>query len=633
MTTTTKTTLMMMMMTMMIQSVSTVSTRSPIRLDIDERGDDDLVISPGLVFKKIDTAVFIENGEGYFVIELRIGAIFNLISDVRNKLEETISLLQTRERRHSETYYSNYSDFIIQLTSMKESSEEMERSLRDGFLNYYVTLLPDSEGFDSSSSIISRVTSSSSSYSPFDSYTHRNIIETIDHALELCRNSLAVSNSSKVKIILYDVVFTFNYAIIGTQAAISSFVVELTTIIRNKRLSPTLINETEMFDFLGRALSNYSTDNLIVPYSREDVKHYYTLCSILDITRLKSDNTRVFIKLNIPLRAVTNTYDVYQIIPVYMSRRGRDGDDDGSGGGFSIRTSHRFLAVSSDLRLYAYVDNYPENCQRLLSAPLDISTCRVDSEFISFDPGNHYGNISDSVIRNCEIAAFRDGVHLSRLRKRNSNVTHRLQPLRLHLHPSCQISLDPNFLPQFVVFSGNRYFYSVDCNSENSTNNKNNSGSGLVIKEVCFDETHTEKQAGTIVIPPGLGIFSINRHCYGVGQWSTTHYEFRNRYPVSKRNSDDIKNNYTLNFWSLDLVIIKDPEIISTVLSLPDITIVNVVAVFLAICSIPILITLTTAIIAAIYPKKFIPDAQLIHIEEIDDSINDNCKRHETSGE
>ena len=317
-------------------------------LSIHSNGqDNDIVITPGLIFNRVESVIFVN--EEVFYLNLNIKHIFTPLTDLINYIERT-------HREINKKYTASFDDCRVELINLKGSALNIIKTLKNTIHLKESSDIPDEGYFET--------------YLNSDFYSRILLANTMQRASTLPALT-HTHDHIKIRKILYDVIYMYVCALNGIRTMISSFQREFLMMVRDRQLSPSLINKTELIRFISNALNKYH-NSVIISYTDDDDnwKKYYSLCKITDIKIVENS---VLLTVTIPIRALQKVvFDVYRIIPVYMSR-------EGGYGYIVVEPRYRYLAVSSKRDWFTFMENLSE-C-RLISR-LEYSLCIPKREFI-----------------------------------------------------------------------------------------------------------------------------------------------------------------------------------------------------------------------------------------------------------
>ena len=289
---------------------------------------------------------------------------------------------------------------------------------------------------------------------------------------------------NEIRKALHDVFYMYFYALNGIRTMIINFQTEFLMMLRDRQLSPSLINETELIRFLSTALNKYR-NSVIMSYHDNNWKNYYNLCIIKDIKMTKrSQYDNVLFTITIPIRALQRVvFDIYHIIPLYMS-------SSSSGGyGYLVEPRYRYLAVSSNQDWFTFMENLSD-CRSI--SRLRYLLCRPKLEFIR--------NTEDD---DCIIGLFTKNPKTKCL----------------------GTVLVEKFTPQFINLGNNRWFYSIQEEEK------------FTVKQICLDH---DRHNGSIILPTGIGFFTLEQNCYGQSVDNT--FQFRSYMYSSMMNKFEFRS-------------------------------------------------------------------------------------------
>ena len=422
---------MVILLLLLVLLLSSSSSSSSIHSDgLINNGD--IVITPGLIFNPLESVIFVN--DEIFYINLNIGDIFKPLDNLIRYLETTIQDINK--------YPTGFAVYQNKLVDMKYFAMNIQWTLRNEFFSIYM---------DSSIDI---PTDYFETYLNSGIYIPTLLTKVMKNASELAK-TLYPLEYEVIHKSLHDVINMYFHTLNGIRTTITNFQTEFLMMLRDKYLSPSLINETELNRFLSTTLNKYH-NSVIISYHGNNWKKYYNLCKIIDVRMVSNQYDRVLLTVTIPIRALqTIVFDIYHIIPLYMSTSP-------GGYGYLVEPRYRYLAVSSNQDWFTFMENLSD-CRSVLR--FEYSLCRPKLEFIRDSEDD------------CLIGMFTKNPKTKCLR----------------------VAAVDKFNPQFINLGNNRWFYSIQ--------EKNFS-----IKQICLNH---DRHNGSIILSPGIGYFTLEQNCYG----------------------------------------------------------------------------------------------------------------------
>lgn len=450
----------------------------------------DFVMGFGAVFKKTGTALFVLDDDGSIEIELNIISIHVPLTRIIVSLNECGRSLQQIYNNQAcrETFNMHEKLKELSQTAIGENS-----SLNNDFLGALVDqriVVNDGKKHYNSMNITS------------NKILEYMILKLIDDAENIV-SSLPTSRHQCGSLVkpLRDIMSLYTYSLNTIQSIIFFFKINFSSFQNTGKISPELVNEPELLRFLSESRI-YDNKFTIMPYGTKTVKHYYHLSKATNIRIYNGNNRYVYFKLHIPVKADIKFYDVYQIIPLYMSQGST---------GFGIklpRTQCNYIAVSRDGLRITFINDFKADCTGVPNN--GYSLCPVRYVF-----SNHMN-------KNCISGSF--------LKNK-------------YFHENCNILTSETFTPQFVNVDYNRWVFSFRDKNE------------MFLSQICRDpKSQAETMNGSVRILPGVGLFSFKKKCYGNGQLGTDHYTFKTsdslvygnefKYLMFEISSINVKSNH-----------------------------------------------------------------------------------------
>ena len=426
----------------------------------------DFVIGFGAVFKKTGTALFVLDDDGSVEIQLNIISIYIPLTAIIVSMDTCGHVLQELNRRqHCQPIYTARAMLKELMTLAKTENS----SLNDYFLGASVEqrLVANANKKHYHSMNVSR-----------DELMARMIMSFIKEA-ENRAQSLSTTQSSylsceSLEKPLLDIISLYSNSLNGIQLMITFFKMHFSLFLKKGKISQMLVNETELLRYLSGSRI-YDNKLTIIPYAQKTVKHYYHLSKATDIRIHNGNNRYIYFKLQTPVKADINFYDVYQIIPMYMSQGNI---------GFGVKLpqlQYNYIAESRNGFWITFINDFKTDCTMVPN--YGYSLCPVKYVFLS------------NLNKNCIIGSF----------LKND-----------FFNENCNVLTSETFTPQFINVDHNRWVYSFRDTDE------------MLLTQICRDPmSQAETKNGSVNILPGVGVFSFKKQCYGNGQLGTDIYTFK----------------------------------------------------------------------------------------------------------